>query len=34
MDPFFADEVDATVALERRAVEMYLDYATFVARRP
>jgi SAM-dependent methyltransferase len=34
MDPFFADEVDATVALERRAVEMYLDYATFIARKP
>ena len=33
MDPFFADEVDATVALERRAVEMYLDYATFIARK-
>lgn len=34
MDPFFADEVDATIALERRAVELYLDYATFVARNP
>jgi SAM-dependent methyltransferase len=31
MDPFFADEQEATVALERRAVELYLDYATFVA---
>jgi SAM-dependent methyltransferase len=34
VDPFFADEVEETVALERRAVEAYLDYATFVARRP
>jgi len=34
MDPFFADEVEATVALERRAVEKYLDYATFVAHNP
>jgi len=33
MDPFFADEIDATVALERRAVREYLDYATFVARK-
>ena len=34
VDPFFADEVESTVALERRAVEMYLDYVTFVARKP
>ena len=33
-DIFFADEVESTVALERRAVEMYLDYVTFVARKP
>jgi hypothetical protein len=32
-DVFFADEVEATVALERRAVEAWLDYTTFVARR-
>jgi hypothetical protein len=31
LDPFFADEVESTVALERRAVDMYLDYVTFVA---
>jgi hypothetical protein len=34
VDPFFADEVESTVALERRAVETYLDYVTFVARKP
>jgi len=34
MDPFFADEMDETVALERRAVDQYLDYATFVAQKP
>lgn len=32
-DIFFADEVETAVALERRAVDMYIDYATFVARR-
>jgi hypothetical protein len=32
-DIFFADEVERAVALERRAVEMYIDYATFVARK-
>jgi SAM-dependent methyltransferase len=31
IDLFFAEEQEATVALERRAVEEYLDYATFVA---
>jgi SAM-dependent methyltransferase len=30
----FADEVESAVALERRAVEAYLDYVTFVARKP
>ena len=30
----FADGVEATVALERRAVEAFLDYVTFVARKP
>ena len=33
-DPFFADEIEETVALERRAVEAYLDYAAFIARKP
>jgi SAM-dependent methyltransferase len=33
IDLFFAEEQEATVALERRAVEMFLDYATFVARK-
>jgi SAM-dependent methyltransferase len=33
-DVFFADEVEASVELERRAVERWLDYATFVARKP
>lgn len=33
-DIFFADEVESAVALERRAVEEYIDYATFVARKP
>jgi ubiquinone/menaquinone biosynthesis C-methylase UbiE len=33
-DIFFADEVETSVGLERRAVERWLDYATFVARRP
>ena len=33
-DVFFADEVEASVDLERRAVERWLDYATFVARKP
>jgi SAM-dependent methyltransferase len=34
IDLFFAEEQEATVALERRAVEQFLDYATFVARKP
>jgi len=33
-DILFADEVESGVELERRAVEAFLDYATFVARRP
>jgi SAM-dependent methyltransferase len=32
-DPAFADEVERGIALERRAVEAFWDYATFVARR-
>jgi ubiquinone/menaquinone biosynthesis C-methylase UbiE len=34
VDLFFAEEVDEAVALERRAVEQYIDYATFVAIKP
>ena len=33
-DILFADEVESGVEMERRAVEAFLDYATFVARRP
>ena len=33
-DIFFADEIEASVDLERRAAENWLDYATFVACRP
>lgn len=33
-DVFFADQIESDVAIERRAVEMFLDYATFVARKP
>ena len=33
-DILFADEVESGVELERRAVEAWLDYATFIARRP
>lgn len=33
-DIFFADEVESMVALERRAQDAWLDYATFVARKP
>jgi ubiquinone/menaquinone biosynthesis C-methylase UbiE len=32
-DIFFADEVESAVALEGRAADRWLDYATFVARR-
>jgi SAM-dependent methyltransferase len=34
VDLFFAEEMDETIALERRAVDAYLDYATFIARKP
>ena len=34
VDLAFAEGVESTVELERRAVEAFLDYATFVARRP
>lgn len=32
-DIFFADEVESAVALEDRAVERWLDYATIIARK-
>ncbi len=32
-DISFADDIESAVALERRAVEQYIDYATFVARK-
>jgi SAM-dependent methyltransferase len=34
IDLFFAEEQEATVALERRAAEEFLDYVTFVATKP
>jgi ubiquinone/menaquinone biosynthesis C-methylase UbiE len=33
-DVFFAHEIEAGIEIERRAVEMYADYTTFVAKRP
>lgn len=33
-DPFFAAEIERDVEIERRAVEAYIDYATFIARKP
>ena len=33
-DISFADDIQSAVALERRAVEEYIDYATFVAQKP
>ena len=33
-DVFFADDVESKIALERRAAQAWLDYATFVARKP
>jgi hypothetical protein len=33
-DVFFADDVESGVDIERRAVEKYIDYATFVTRKP
>jgi hypothetical protein len=32
-DIFFADEIESAVGLERRGVEEYIDYATFVAMK-
>ena len=33
-DISFADDIESAVALERRALDLWLDYATFVARKP
>ena len=33
-DIFFADEIESAVALERRAVDFYIDYASFIATKP
>jgi len=33
-DIFFADEVESGVALEHRAVDAWLNYAAFIARKP
>src|SRR5438093_630945 len=33
-DIAFADDVESGVALERRAADQYIDYATFVATKP
>lgn len=33
-DADFADQIMAGIALERRAVDAFFDYATFIARRP
>jgi SAM-dependent methyltransferase len=33
-DIFFADEIESAIALERRAVDLYIDYATFIATKP
>jgi SAM-dependent methyltransferase len=33
-DVSFADDITSAVALERRAVDEHIDYATFVARKP
>jgi len=32
-DIFFADEIESFIAVEQRAVEAWLDYVTFVARK-
>jgi hypothetical protein len=32
-DISFADDIESSVALERRAVDQYIDYATFVATK-
>jgi SAM-dependent methyltransferase len=33
-DISFADDIESAVALERRAVEQYIDYASFIATKP
>lgn len=33
-DPFFADDVESSVDLDRRVAEQYVDYVTFVASKP
>jgi SAM-dependent methyltransferase len=33
-DVFFADEIESNVALERRALDAWLDYGTFVVTKP
>jgi hypothetical protein len=33
-DVFFADEIESGIEVERRAVDAWLDYATFVATKP
>ncbi len=33
-DIFFADEIETAVDIERRAVDAYIDYVTFLARKP
>jgi cyclopropane fatty-acyl-phospholipid synthase-like methyltransferase len=33
-DIAFADDIESAVALERRAVDQYIDYGTFVATKP
>ena len=33
-DLALADEIDRQIALERRAADAFLDYATFLARKP
>ncbi len=34
IDIFFADEIETAVDIERRAADAFLDYATFLARKP
>jgi SAM-dependent methyltransferase len=33
-DVFFADEIEAGADMERRAIELWLEYTTFVSRKP
>lgn len=34
LDPFFADEVESSVELDRRVAREYVGYVTFIARKP